>query len=158
VRATPAAVAAAQPSLAIAPNGAVYLAYQSGGIFLVRSTDRGATWTAPRRVDDGTLDVLTSPRLAVDADGRVHCIWCELTKAPAVIVSRTAVARSADGGASWGGRAVLGTSTETTEPLDLVAAGGAVYAAWSDDSGGGDVIFTARWTQTVAVYLPLLRR
>lgn len=156
VRVSP--LGAAQPSIAAGKGGEVYVAYQSGGIFVVRSGDGGATWSAPRRVDDGTLDVLTSPRLAVDAEGRVHCIWCELTKAPAVILSRTAVARSLDGGASWAGRAILGTSTETTEPLDLIASGDAIYAAWSDDSTGRDIIYTARWSEQQTLYLPLLRR
>lgn len=155
-RATPLGVHAAQPSLAAGPDGTLYLAYQgSPGIYLSASPDGGATWGRPQRIDDEAGNAYTDPRVAVDAEGRVHCIWCQLR---VDVVAEIVAARSADGGATWGPRAVLGGTTATAEPLDLIAGGDGVHAAWSDDSGGAPVLYTARWLPERALFLPLLRR
>lgn len=154
VRATPVGVAAAQPSLAVGADGALYLAYQGApGIFIVVSADGGASWGAPQRLDDGSGNAFTNPRLAVDAAGGVHCIWCQLQVGFAAVVA----ARSTDGGDSWGDRVTLASTTGTAEPLDLIAGADGLYAAWSDDGSGRPLLHTARWTGE-RLWLPLLRR
>lgn len=155
-RAVPAGVSAAQPSLAAGAGGALYLAYQGApGIYIVASADGGATWGAPQRVDDGDGGSFTNPRVAVDGRGGVHCIWCQLqVDVQADIVA----ARSTDGGASWGSRATLASTTGSAEPLGLVAGPGGLYAAWADDGSGRTVLHTARWSATGTAFLPLVRR
>lgn len=156
VRAVPAGVSAAQPSLAAGADGALYLAFQGApGIYIAVSADGGASWGAPRRVDDGAGNSFTNPRVAVDAEGGVHCIWCQLQVG---VIADVLAARSNDGGASWGGRAALASTTGTAEPLDLVAGPGGLYAAWADDGGGRNVLYTARWAPERTLFLPLMRR
>lgn len=156
VRAIPAGVAAAQPSLAVGADGSLYLAYQGApGIYVVVSSDGGATWGQPQRVDDGDGGNFTNPRVAVDADGGVHCIWCQLQ---VNVIADVVAARSTDGGASWGSRTLLASTTGTAEPLDLVAGPGGLYAAWADDGSGRTVLHTARWSAHTRAFLPLVRR
>ena len=160
-RASPAATFAAQPSLAASDDGPLYLAYQGGpGIYLMTSGDGGTTWGPARRVDDGDGNAFTNPRVAVDERGGVHCVWCRLR---VNVVADVVAARSLDGGVSWGERATLASTTSTAEPLDLIAHGGTLYAAWSDDRDGTPRLHTARWSEGGGeggqlLYLPLLRR
>lgn len=156
LRASPAGVAATQPSLAAGQGGALYIAYQGlAGIFLIASGDGGASWGAPERVDDGDGGSFTNPQVAVDAEGGVHCVWCRLrVDVQADIVA----ARSPDGGASWGEPVLLASTTGTAEPLALVADGaGRVHAAWSDDGGGAPSLHTAVWSDGFRLLLPLVR-
>lgn len=156
VRAIPAGVSAAQPSLAAGADGALYLAYQGApGIYVVASADGGRTWGPPQRVDDGDGGAFTNPRVAVDAAGGVHCIWCQLQVG---VVADVLAARSTDGGASWGSRAALASTTGTAEPLELVAGPGGLYAAWADDGSGRTVLHTARWSAAGTAFMPIVIR
>lgn len=161
VRATPLGVSAQQPSLAAAPDGTLYLAYQGDpGIFITASSDGGATWSEPQRVDDGInspfLTPLANPQVAVDAHGGVHCIWCRLRAQDGF--ADIVAARSTDGGVTWGDRAVLASTTGTAEPLALAADdAGNIFAAWSDDSTVSTALHTAQWS-SARLFLPLLRR
>lgn len=156
VRVTPAGVSAVRPSLAAGTDGALYVAYQGApGIFLVSSLDGGATWGPARRIDDGEGGAFTNPRVAVDDEGRVHCIWCQLQ---INVVADVVAASSPDGGATWGGRAVLASTTGTAEPLELIAGDGGLYAAWADDGTSRLILHTARWSPGTTIYLPEIRR
>jgi hypothetical protein len=151
-------LSAARPSLATAPDGSLYLAYQGApGIFVQPSGDGGASWGLAQRVDDGAGDKFTDPQVIVDALGGVHCIWCQLqTNVEADILA----ARSADGGASWADRVELASSSGTTDPLGLTAdANGRVYALWADDRDDPTQrrLYSAIW-QAEQVFLPLVRR
>ena len=66
------------------------------GLFLARSTDRGAMWGRPVRIDDAGPDDIGSPGLAVDASGIVYAVWADITKGEARLV------RSIDGGVTFG--------------------------------------------------------
>lgn len=155
LRASPAGALATQPSLALAPNGTLFLAYQGDpGIFMQSSAD-GVAWGMARRVDDGDGNAFTNPRIAVDEAGAVHCIWCRLR---VNVVADVVAARSLDGGATWTDRATLASTTGTAEPLDLIAGPRALFAAWSDDGSGRPTLHTARWSEAQRVFLPLLRR
>ena len=154
--ASPLGVSALKPSLALGKGGALYIAYQgSPGIYLISSSDGGASWSAPKRVDDGDGDAFTNPQLAVDSDGGVHCIWCRLhINAAADIMA----ARSTDGGTSWGEGVLLASTTGTADPLALIADHtGKVYAAWTDDRGGAK-LHSAIWAYESRIYVPLVRQ
>lgn len=156
VRASPAGASAAQPSLATSDDGSLYLAYNGApGIFLVASGDGGASWGPARRVDDGDGNAFTNPRVAVGDDGTVHCVWCRLR---VNVVADVLTARSSDGGASWDGRVTLASTTGTAEPLELIAAGDRLYAAWSDDGTGRPTLHTALWSPGTRTFIPLLQR
>lgn len=156
--ASPLRTAAARPSLAGASDGALYLAYQGDpGIFVQSSTDQGATWSPARRVDDGNGNKFTDPQVISDALGGIHCIWCQLQTN---VVADIVTARSADGGATWGHRVALASSTGTANPLGLAADGrGRVHAFWADDRDDPTQrrIYSAVW-QPEQLFVPLVVR
>jgi hypothetical protein len=84
--------------LAVAGDGALYAAWTEydGPLWLARSTDRGAAWTAPVLVDAGAPHPARAPALAVSRD-TVYLAWTvgETTTAD------VRLARSTDAGASF---------------------------------------------------------
>jgi hypothetical protein len=73
-------------------------------VYLVKSTDDGRTFSAPRRVNDGpTGPECRFPTVAVDSRGTVHVAWLdkrhETPERPGF--SRVYVARSTDGGRTF---------------------------------------------------------
>ena len=73
-------------------------------VHLVRSTDRGETWSAPIRVNDDPPAANSWQwfgTLGVAPDGRLDVIWNDTSNDPAGIVSELRYASSDDGGASW---------------------------------------------------------
>jgi hypothetical protein len=71
--------------VALNAAGTIYLAYsvpvnEERGIYLVQSSDHGATWSEPLQVFDGTaagFDLVGAPSLLNSADGSLHIIWKE---------------------------------------------------------------------------------
>jgi hypothetical protein len=52
--------------------------YENRGVYLVRSQDRGETWTEPTQVFDGAeagFDLVGTPALLVTANGHIHLLW-----------------------------------------------------------------------------------
>jgi hypothetical protein len=94
------------------PNrGTVYAVYNDAtatnglDVFLVKSSDGGATWSAPLRVNDDPPGVVHDqflPRLAVDeADGSLHVAFYDTRDDPNNTKTNLYYARSTDGGASF---------------------------------------------------------
>ena len=128
----------------------VYVAWKlpRGGVFVALSVDRGATFTAPRRIDDAAVSGLD---LAVAADGAVYLAF---TNYPQHSIR---VMRSLDGGESFApsvavaptrARAFVVPPSQCIRPA-LVHSSvsvdrssgprrGSVYAAWSDYLPGVD--------------------
>lgn len=127
-------------AIAAAGDGTVYVAWREVAqgnvrdVVVARSTDRGTTWSEPRRVhDDGWVFEgcpHAGPALQVDADGRLHAAWWT-GKAGAAGVY---YASSNDGARTFGTPVALGTA-EFSKPahVQLALAGERdVVAAWDD--------------------------
>lgn len=78
--------AAGLPSIAVnRTTGHLYIAWQDGnanslglsGVFVARSDDGGATWSAPVRVNQGTVDTVQAflPTVAINAQGDVGVLF-----------------------------------------------------------------------------------
>jgi hypothetical protein len=91
-------------------NGNVYIAYasrpghgDSGDAFFVRSTNGGATWSSPLRLNDdpGDNDQFF-PDIAVNSSGRIMAIWYDKRRDPNNVAMTVYSAVSTDGGISFG--------------------------------------------------------
>lgn len=91
-------------------NGNVYVAYasrpgngDSGDAFFVRSTNGGATWSSPLRINDdpGDNDQFF-PDIAVNSHGAIRAIWYDKRRDPNNIAMTVFSAVSNDGGLSFG--------------------------------------------------------
>lgn len=163
------------PRLAVDPStpvgvGTLYVVYQRpvgtdpSDITFQRSTDRGATWSPPIRVNDdpaGTSSAAnfnqTNPNVSVGPGGRVDVIWGDKRHSypGAGNYGDTYYARSSDGGLTFGpnrritdrsvnfnvGRAgdtgsTLSPGGSWYGPVSLPLANGSVLAAWLDSRLG----------------------
>jgi hypothetical protein len=126
-------------SLAVGPDGAVYVAWRKvfdgdvRDVVLARSTDGGATFSAPAAVRrDGWVFPgcpHAGPSVAVDGRGRVYVGWYT-GKAER---QGLWLARSDDGGARFGeARAVLTDAAVPPSQLRLAPDSAGVWAAWED--------------------------
>ncbi len=138
---------ATDPSIAIAPAGDVvllaWLAGDSTGwrVWFARSQDDGASWSSPIAVSPPSERVEphaeVTPRLVCDAKGRVAILWASARELPGQpgAASELRLARSLDGGGTWGAPSTLHvdrTATPRTHRFHDLAASdnGRLVVAW----------------------------
>lgn len=99
------------PRLDVNPrNGHVYIVYNANpegpdgaDIFFTRSTDGGATWSAPTRVNkDSSDNDQLFPDIAVNVDGAIEVAWYDQRLDPENFRMDVYHSRSTDGGLSFG--------------------------------------------------------
>jgi hypothetical protein len=154
----------AAPTIATDPTGAarVYVAWSSctptsqADVFLSRSTDGGATWSFPLRVnDDGTSNLRDQffPAITVDDQGVVRAMWGDDrldTANPGGRNYDVFAAASTDHGASFGTN--VRVTTQSSNP-DIDNGGTFIgdywgiapcgTAVWDDERNGNQDIFAA---------------
>jgi len=113
-------------SIAAGPNGLLVAVFQDArfsngardGIAMVRSTDYGATWSAPVQVNLRPDVQALLPAVAIRADGTIGITYYDLrsnTPDPATLPVENWLVESDDGGATW-------RETHVAGPFDLAAA------------------------------------
>jgi hypothetical protein len=158
------------PVAAVDKNGTYHLVFSAvspgqaldrSDIFYVRSTDGGATFSAPVRLnDDATTTSQWSPAIAVTADGRIAVKWWDRRNDP-VNDSLTDVYMtvSSDGGATFGKDIrvtdhnwVFGPSELGSYHGDydgLAGDSGKFHLSWSDERGSDPDVYYAYFPSTV---------
>lgn len=157
------------PALAVdARSGALYLAYPNPAevgalasnldIYVVRSTDEGASWSMPARVNDDLLPTNGQwmPALAVGPDGAVHATWLDYRDDPSGQSAAVYYAFSTDGGATWSKNARVGDvlfdgtggyhqsgSGTIGDYMGLAVSEQAVHPFWADTRHGRNDVFAA---------------
>lgn len=126
------------PSLALAPDRTLYLAWTVGDndaadIHLAKSTDGGQTFGAPQRVAPSKT-YSDAPKLAVDSAGVVHLVFAESTGGP-FAGYHIRYTRSTDGARTFQppreiSRPLPDSYVSAAFPALSVDGGGRVYALW----------------------------
>jgi hypothetical protein len=147
------------PSIVVDKNGAVHVVYAGqpvlvgpdpSDVFYTRSTDGGATFRTPVRLnDDGTQTTQFLPSIAAAADGTLGVKWWDRRNDP-IHDSLTDVymCMSTDGGSSFGKNFRITDHNWTFGPIEpgfaagyhgdydhIAADGGNFYVSWSDERG-----------------------
>jgi hypothetical protein len=128
-----------EPSIAVSRDGRrIYIAHPVGpgldtDIMLSRSTDGGQTFMLPEtRVNDDTTTGMNYPAVALFQDTIVLVAWNDATSSQNA--RDVFVARSADGGASFGTSILLNDTAGSSTSQYAVSAGadslGRVYVVW----------------------------
>ncbi len=139
-------VAASGGSVCITAIGGPTGKGRDGDVWAVRSTDGGASWSAPVRVNA----VEGSAReglhgLAAGPDGAMCCVWLDLRNGRTEIMAAT----SADGGATWTRDALVYRSPEKSvceccHPAVAYDGRGDVWVQWRNSLSGNRDMFVAR--------------
>lgn len=97
------------PRLLLTPSGVLFVIYviplnEDRGVYVVRSLDKGASWSKPYLIFDaaGTKwDMVDEPRIAVSGDGSLSTLWqrYSLPGGPGSLGLYSS--RSTDGGEKW---------------------------------------------------------
>ncbi len=146
------------PDVAVDREGRVLVAWvgfrdYSWDVWTARSTDEGASFAAPLRVNGGSREerICDAPHLLALDDGTTLLAWTDLRdRRPDTDVR---LAGTGDGGASWSADRVLEDSSLREDPdvdvpsdqarVALATAGGRALAAWQDDrEGNADLFFS----------------
>ncbi len=110
---------AVYPDITTDSDGNVYVVYKdvyidtvgarNYQVSCVRSSDGGATWTAPARVDDSSNGAIGWARIAADSAGNLFCAWNQLPGGISHVFSSV----STDKGATWSPQVRVDNDTTT---------------------------------------------
>jgi hypothetical protein len=135
--------------LAVGPEGAVYAAWTEyeGRLWLRRSTDAGASFSAPVHVAGTNARPARGPSLAVYTSGTVHLAWA-VGGAPAADI------HYAHSGETWDAfsspRAVTESEGHSDAPSLAVDAAGTVHLAYGESPTGPFRRYHVRYTRAPA--------
>ena len=148
-------------------NGSIYVVWTNVGVpgvntgdadvYLIRSTDQGATWSTPVRVNnDSTTNAQWFPWVSCDPrTGELYVIFYDRRDDSGDTLTTTYVAHSTDGGSTWSNLRV-GDVQFTPTPIPGNIAGGyigdylgiaskdcQVFPLWSDERTGFYTAYTS---------------
>jgi hypothetical protein len=127
----------------IGPNDEIYVVWRAGSktnqrdIWFTKSTDGGATFTAPVKVSDWTWNTSTcpwsGPEISMDSQGRLHVLATDVRSGPGN--GDLYHYASADAGATWSAATrVNPASPEMQDQAALAYVGGKLLAVYTDSN------------------------
>ena len=131
--------------LAAGPDGSVYAAWTEyeGALWLARSRDAGASFAPLVRIAE--RGVARAPALAIGPEGAVHLAWTVGEDDSADI----RVARSSDGGASFGAPRIVETSKGYSDaPKIALDRAGTLHLVYAESAGGPFDRYSVRYTRS----------
>lgn len=142
--------AQSNPNLIRSASGALFVAWEdrrsgNADIYVARSTDGGAAWSAAVRANTVTAGDQLNPVLAIDAAGALYAAWEDHRSSDADIY----VARSTDDGLTWSAGVQANDNTDVSDQLrpSLAAApNGMLLAGWQGHQRGMPSAYVARST------------
>ena len=131
------------PSIGVAVDGKIHIAWSDARILSYTSADGGATWASPVQISTAPSGMATSPSLAVALNGAIYTAWAEDRDGNPDIF----VAASTNAGASWGTNVRINDDPGTTDqsnPSLAADSSGTLFLAWQDSRKGSPRIYFAR--------------
>jgi hypothetical protein len=123
-------------------------------VHLIRSIDRGATWSAPLRVNDDPANSLAWQWFgahSVAPDGRIDVVWNDTRASGQAQVSELYYAWSHDGGASWFGNVAVSPPFNSLVGFPSQSKLGDYYTIVAD-ARGANVAYAATFNGEQDVY------
>ncbi|PYT02532.1 MAG: hypothetical protein DMF60_21165 [Acidobacteria bacterium] len=135
------------PRVALDSTGAVNIVWGDtnqnlGKVVFVRSTDEGASFTAPLNVSRSS-GVAFDPEIAVDSSDAMNVVWQDTAPGKSVIM----FSRSTDGGKTFSDPKQISTGRgAATEAAIATDSAGRLSVVWVDESTGSAEAFYSRST------------
>jgi Neuraminidase (sialidase) len=138
-------------SVIMVDAGTVHLAWEDNTagnweIFYSKSTDGGATWSAPVNVSNNSGDS-EGTKIAVNA-GTIYLAWYDYTPANVEIF----FSKSTDGGVTWSAPVNVSNNDGGSYGPAIVADAGTIHVAWWDNTPGNAEIFYSNSTDGGATW------
>ncbi|MFZ1323513.1 MAG: sialidase family protein, partial [Ignavibacteria bacterium] len=135
-------------------NGNIYLVWCDGrngdaDIFLTRSTNKGANWSSPLRVNNDPVSngkMQCWPWIAVSDSGNIAVIFYDTRNTTANNIVEAFLAVSTDGGLTFSNTPLSSVPTPTSQPnsdirfgdyINIDYYGGKIVPVWTDERAGG---------------------
>ena len=142
-------------------RGWIYIVYSEKApttpdIFLISSTDSGATWSAPKRVNqDNSNNDQFQPWMSVDpATGALYVVYFDSRNFPTNDSAQVYISASVDGGNTFGDilvsdvpflpKPIVSGVTYMGDYIGISALNGIVWPCWNDDRNGIHQAYASR--------------
>jgi BNR repeat-like domain len=135
------------PDIAVDSSGKLYVVWEdktpgNSEIYFKKSTDKGTTWSANKRVT-WTDGISMASSVAVDSSNRLHLVWDEFTSGNFEIFYK----KSTDGGATWStSKNLSSTSGNSVNAAMVVNSPDTIHVVWYDFAPGNFELYYKKST------------